>query len=178
MYGRSRSNSGYRPPHGGGWELHPRQSTSFDVPSDLVAGRWWGRTGCRNTNGRFHCETGDCGPWLDCGTHHTTGYWLFITINYSCIYTVEFRYFALIFLDIVNSLLFVVCQFPWNSRIVASQEIKYSMKFNVSPYICTVNLLCTLGENLRIHENPLFLQAIKMVSTNVNESTVTHINHE
>lgn len=73
MYGRSKSNPNYKPPNGGGWELRQWQSVYIDVPNDLVAGRWWGRTGCSWNNGRFHCETGDCGPWVDCGNRRTTG---------------------------------------------------------------------------------------------------------
>lgn len=80
MYGRTKSNPRYTPPNGGGWEMHPGQVVNIGVPNDLIAARWWARTGCRNTGGRFHCETGDCGPWIDCGNHHTTGKWIFWVI--------------------------------------------------------------------------------------------------
>ncbi|VDH98798.1 uncharacterized protein [Mytilus edulis] len=73
MYARTKSNPRYVPPSGGGWHMSPGQVVNIPVPNDLIAGRWWGRTGCRTTNGHFHCDTGDCGPWLDCGNHHSTG---------------------------------------------------------------------------------------------------------
>ncbi len=42
------------------------ESVSFGVPQDLNAARLWARTNCvTHPNGRFECETGDCG-FLQC----------------------------------------------------------------------------------------------------------------
>jgi len=58
-------------PNNGGWELPAGSSSSVSVPHDFHAGRFWARTGCRGTvNKDFHCETGDCGPWVECATGH------------------------------------------------------------------------------------------------------------
>ena len=37
------------------------ESLTFSVPKDWNAARVWARTNCRSVNGRFTCETGDCG---------------------------------------------------------------------------------------------------------------------
>ncbi|GAU49069.1 hypothetical protein TSUD_25270 [Trifolium subterraneum] len=42
-----------------GFELGPGTTTSVDLPSPW-SGRFWGRTGCSNNNGRFSCATADC----------------------------------------------------------------------------------------------------------------------
>lgn len=50
---------------GGGQQLNPTQSWSFNVSSGL--GRVWGRTGCIfDASGRGRCLTGDCGGLLQC----------------------------------------------------------------------------------------------------------------
>ena len=68
MQGRIRSNSNWGLPNNGGWELRSGQSRSVNVPKDFYAGRFWGRTSCKIINGVFQCETGDCGPWVECAT--------------------------------------------------------------------------------------------------------------
>lgn len=45
--------------------LSSGQSHSSYVP-DHWSGRVWGRTGCHNTGGVFRCQTGDCGPHVQC----------------------------------------------------------------------------------------------------------------
>jgi len=56
-------------PNNGGWELPAGSQNSVSVPYDFSAGRFWARTGCSGTVGAdFHCETGDCGPWVECST--------------------------------------------------------------------------------------------------------------
>ena len=65
--GRSRSNTNWPLPLNGGWKLDPGQSVTFSVPNDLYAARVWPRTGCKIVNGQFKCDTGDCGPWVECG---------------------------------------------------------------------------------------------------------------
>ena len=52
-------------PNNGGWLLQAGATSSVDVPQPFV-GRFWPRTGCSYSNGRFHCETGDCGPKVQC----------------------------------------------------------------------------------------------------------------
>ena len=42
------------------------ETKQFQVPNDWTASRIWARTGCSNQNGRFVCDTGDCGQWVDC----------------------------------------------------------------------------------------------------------------
>ncbi|KAK7392507.1 hypothetical protein VNO78_20948 [Psophocarpus tetragonolobus] len=42
-----------------GFELGPGASNSVDLQSPW-SGRFWARTGCSNSNGRFSCITGDC----------------------------------------------------------------------------------------------------------------------
>lgn len=66
MLGESKLVPGWKPPFNGGWQLNPSQSVSFDVPKDLKASRIWGRTNCKTVNGVFKCETGDCGPNIQC----------------------------------------------------------------------------------------------------------------
>lgn len=66
MQGRSKSQPGWRLPNDGGWELRSGQSSTVTVPHDFYAGRFWPRTGCKNVNGQFRCDTGDCGPWVKC----------------------------------------------------------------------------------------------------------------
>lgn len=59
----SKSQPNWKLPHNGGWILPSGQSSDIYVPSDLMGGRIWGRTGC-DSNGQ-NCETGDCGA-LEC----------------------------------------------------------------------------------------------------------------
>ncbi|KAK7392508.1 hypothetical protein VNO78_20949 [Psophocarpus tetragonolobus] len=42
-----------------GFELAPGASNSVDLPSPW-SGRFWGRTGCSESNGKFSCATADC----------------------------------------------------------------------------------------------------------------------
>merc|ERR1711942_183987 len=57
----------YFAPNKGGWELKAGRKNSVYVPHDFKSGRFWARTGCEGTVGRnFHCETGNCGPWIEC----------------------------------------------------------------------------------------------------------------
>ncbi len=64
--GRSLSNPGWVLPNKGGWELGAGQTSTVQIPADLSAGRFWARTNCKTVNGQFVCETGDCGPWVQC----------------------------------------------------------------------------------------------------------------
>ena len=64
--GQSLSNPNWKLPYNGGWELPAGQTTNFGVPKDFSASRFWGRSNCAYVNGNFKCETGDCGPWLQC----------------------------------------------------------------------------------------------------------------
>ena len=45
--------------------------------------RFWARTNCKGTvNQDFHCETGDCGPWIECSTGIISHYlkpWLWMS---------------------------------------------------------------------------------------------------
>lgn len=60
--GKSKSNPNWGLPNDGGWELGPGETTRFDVPRDLFASRIWARTNCKKwPDGRFGCDTGDCG---------------------------------------------------------------------------------------------------------------------
>ncbi|KAL2323184.1 hypothetical protein Fmac_027563 [Flemingia macrophylla] len=43
-----------------GFELGTGASKSLNLPSPW-SGRFWGRTGCSNSNGKFSCATADCG---------------------------------------------------------------------------------------------------------------------
>merc|ERR1711875_107000 len=53
-------------PNKGGWKLSKRTQNSVSVPPDF-SGRFWARTGRTGTVGKdFHCETGNCGPWIEC----------------------------------------------------------------------------------------------------------------
>jgi len=65
--GRSKSRPNFIPNHGG-WELPAGAENSVDVPYDFYAGRFWARTGCTGSPAKrtFRCETGDCGPWIQC----------------------------------------------------------------------------------------------------------------
>nr|CAD1819591.1 unnamed protein product [Ananas comosus var. bracteatus] len=55
---------------GGGAQLNPGQSWTFNVADGTTGGRVWARTGCSfDSNGDGHCQTGDCGGILAC-----TGY--------------------------------------------------------------------------------------------------------
>jgi hypothetical protein len=53
-------------PVGGGEQLDSGKTWTFDVPAHTGSGRIWGRTGCSSTNGKFHCETGDCAGAVAC----------------------------------------------------------------------------------------------------------------
>ncbi|XP_062203434.1 thaumatin-like pathogenesis-related protein 4 [Phragmites australis] len=53
-------------PVGGGRQLDPHQTWTFDVPAGTSSGRVWGRTGCSFNGGRGSCQTGDCGGALSC----------------------------------------------------------------------------------------------------------------
>ena len=66
MLGQSRSNSNWKLPLNGGWELRTGQTVSVNVPKDFTAGRFWGRTNCKSNSGSFRCDTGDCGPRVQC----------------------------------------------------------------------------------------------------------------
>lgn len=66
IQGRSLSNPGWTLPNKGGWELPAGQSSTVQIPTDFTAGRFWARTNCKTVNGQFVCETGDCGPWVQC----------------------------------------------------------------------------------------------------------------
>jgi hypothetical protein len=49
-----------------GWKLKPGKRLTIKVP-DAWNGRFWGRTGCKfNSEGRGHCETGDCAGRFQC----------------------------------------------------------------------------------------------------------------
>lgn len=48
--------------------MNSGQSQSFTVPSDWFGARIWPRTGCKTVNGQFLCETGDCGPYVQCSS--------------------------------------------------------------------------------------------------------------
>ncbi|KAL4346738.1 hypothetical protein GQ457_17G010220 [Hibiscus cannabinus] len=43
-----------------GFELASKASSTLDVPAPW-SGRFWGRTQCANTSGKFQCATADCG---------------------------------------------------------------------------------------------------------------------
>ncbi len=79
--GKSKSNPNYRVPFKGGWLQNPGQKRSFNVPSDLFASRIWARTNCATTNGRFRCETGDCGPWVECAHDGKSKIYLLFSSN-------------------------------------------------------------------------------------------------
>jgi hypothetical protein len=66
MLGRSKSNPSWKLPFNGGWELKSGQKVSINVPKDFEAGRFWGRTNCNSNSGQFRCDTGNCGPWVQC----------------------------------------------------------------------------------------------------------------
>jgi len=54
-------------PENGGFELGAGGVRSFSVSSRAQSARLWGRTGCRsNGQGGIHCDTGDCGPTVQC----------------------------------------------------------------------------------------------------------------
>jgi hypothetical protein len=46
-----------------GWEMSPNSEKYISVPSNTVAARFWARTDCKWTNGKFICLTGDCGAF-------------------------------------------------------------------------------------------------------------------
>ncbi|XP_055344864.1 uncharacterized protein LOC129592765 [Paramacrobiotus metropolitanus] len=48
-------------PFGGGFELGAGQTSVQNIAGNTNAGRIWARTGCQWNNGRFVCQTGDCG---------------------------------------------------------------------------------------------------------------------
>jgi hypothetical protein len=66
MLGQSKSISNWKLPFNGGWELKSGQTVSVNVPKDFTAGRFWGRTNCNLKSGQFRCDTGDCGPRVQC----------------------------------------------------------------------------------------------------------------
>ncbi|KAJ3268932.1 hypothetical protein HK104_005228, partial [Borealophlyctis nickersoniae] len=45
----------------GGFALPAHQSRDLQVPDNWSAARIWPRTGCKTVNGRFVCDSGDCG---------------------------------------------------------------------------------------------------------------------
>jgi len=54
-------------PGNGGFALSQGASRKISVPGDWCAGRIWARTKCRtHSSGKFVCETGDCGPTVQC----------------------------------------------------------------------------------------------------------------
>ena len=54
-------------PAGGGFRLEAGQTSTITVPGGKWTGRFWGRTGCRfDAAGVGACETGSCGPRLQC----------------------------------------------------------------------------------------------------------------
>ncbi len=44
-----------------GWEMKPKSSKTINVAANTAAIRFWPRTGCKWVNGRFKCDSGDCG---------------------------------------------------------------------------------------------------------------------
>ena len=54
-------------PYNGGYQLNSQQAVSFSVPKDFMHARAWARTNCNSNSGRFSCDTGDCGPSVQCG---------------------------------------------------------------------------------------------------------------
>ena len=60
----------YNCPLNGGYQLNSRQSQTFEVTSDWFNARIWPRTGCDTMNGQFKCETGDCGPFVECSSEN------------------------------------------------------------------------------------------------------------
>ncbi len=48
------------------------QSTTVFAPFDLLEIHLWARTGCKNENGQFKCDTGNCGPWIECAWDHVS----------------------------------------------------------------------------------------------------------
>ncbi|XP_055350078.1 uncharacterized protein LOC129596749 [Paramacrobiotus metropolitanus] len=58
-------------PFQGGFQLLSGETVSQDVTGTTTGGRFWARTGCRNTtDGKFVCDTGDCGaPANNFGIH-------------------------------------------------------------------------------------------------------------
>lgn len=56
----------FHTPNNGGWKLAAGRNSTTSVPYDFTAARFWARTGCTGTGNNFRCETGDCGPWVEC----------------------------------------------------------------------------------------------------------------
>lgn len=48
-----------------GWEMPPNSEQVVNVPANTVAIRYWARTGCSWRDGKFVCNTGDCGAPLN-----------------------------------------------------------------------------------------------------------------
>ncbi|XP_055349015.1 uncharacterized protein LOC129595901 [Paramacrobiotus metropolitanus] len=48
-------------PFKGGFQLDAKKSAVKQIPGNTEAARFWPRTGCRTENGKFICQTGDCG---------------------------------------------------------------------------------------------------------------------
>lgn len=65
LQGRSKANANWKLPFDGGFELPAGKMVEARFPLDLNAARFWGRTGCKNVNGLFKCETGNC-DYLHC----------------------------------------------------------------------------------------------------------------
>ncbi|GAB2273972.1 hypothetical protein Dimus_008743 [Dionaea muscipula] len=52
---------------GGGQQLNPGQTWTFNVNPGTAGARIWPRTGCNpGSNGELHCNTGDCGGRFQC----------------------------------------------------------------------------------------------------------------
>ena len=56
---------GNKTPKEGGWKLDAGARVDVDVDAHFN-GRFWARTKCTTNGGKFHCETGNCGPWVGC----------------------------------------------------------------------------------------------------------------
>ncbi|XP_073131097.1 osmotin-like protein [Henckelia pumila] len=59
-------NAGHPVLERGGFALPTVTHRSFPAPATHWSGRIWARTQCTHVNGRFSCETGDCGGRLQC----------------------------------------------------------------------------------------------------------------
>ena len=70
----------YHSPLGGGYQLNSGASQSFTVPSDWFGARIWPRTSCKTVNGQFKCDTGDCGPFVQCSSGNIPRKSIFINL--------------------------------------------------------------------------------------------------
>lgn len=84
-------NVGHSTPEEGGFRLSSSRTRLVRIPEDEWSGRFWGRTECDDSTGRFRCLTGDCGPHIQCSVRITLHHHLQTVLVYTPVLILDDR---------------------------------------------------------------------------------------